>query len=162
MNWEAVGAIGEVVGAVAVISTLIYLAVQVRQNNRNLAEATSASISQSFASINSRISSDEKFAELFIRGRNDIDSLNPVELERFRAFVQDILNVAVYVDGLDVSHSARTLHFDAVNVVGSLYNTHQGFRAVIDSLEPSTPRNLVERFRSITPTYTMIERENDA
>ena len=124
MNWEAIGAIGEVVGAVAVISTLIYLAVQIRQNNRNLAEATSASISQSFASINSRISSDEQFAELFIRGRDDIDALNPVELERFRAFVQDILNVAVYVDGLEASHSARTLHFDAVSVVGSLYQTH--------------------------------------
>jgi len=79
MNWDAIGAIGEVVGAVAVISTLIYLAVQIRQSNRNLAEATSASIIQSFASINSRISSDEQFAELFIRGRDDIDALNPVK-----------------------------------------------------------------------------------
>ena len=54
MNWEAIGAVGEVVGAIAVVSTLIYLAVQIRHNNRSLAEATSASISQSFASINSR------------------------------------------------------------------------------------------------------------
>ena len=162
MNWDAIGAIGEVVGAVAVISTLIYLAVQIRQSNRNLAEATSASIIQSFASINSRISSDEQFAELFIRGRDDIDALNPVELERFRAFVQDILNVAVYADGLEASKSDRAAHFDAVNVVGSLYQTHQGFRAVIDSLEPATPRNLVERFRSITPSYSFIERKSDA
>jgi hypothetical protein len=162
MNWDAIGAIGEVVGAVAVISTLIYLAVQIRQSNRNLAEATSASIIQSFASINSRISSDEQFAELFIRGRDDIDALNPVELERFRAFVQDILNVAVYADGLEASKSDRAAHFDAVNVVGSLYQTHQGFRAVIDSLEAATPRNLVERFRSITPSYSFIERKSDA
>ncbi len=32
MNWEAIGAIGEVVGAGAVVLTLIYLAMQVRQN----------------------------------------------------------------------------------------------------------------------------------
>ena len=31
MNWEAIGAIGEVLGALAVVITLIYLAVQVRQ-----------------------------------------------------------------------------------------------------------------------------------
>ncbi len=31
MNWEAIGAIGELIGAVAVLVTLIYLAVQVRQ-----------------------------------------------------------------------------------------------------------------------------------
>lgn len=30
MNWDAIGAVGEVLGAVAVIATLAYLAVQVR------------------------------------------------------------------------------------------------------------------------------------
>jgi hypothetical protein len=32
MNWEAIGAVGEIIGAVAVLLTLIYLAVQMRQN----------------------------------------------------------------------------------------------------------------------------------
>jgi hypothetical protein len=30
MDWEAIGAIGEVIGAAAVVVTLVYLAVQVR------------------------------------------------------------------------------------------------------------------------------------
>jgi hypothetical protein len=34
MNWEALGAIGEIVGAAAVVVTLGYLAVQIRQNTR--------------------------------------------------------------------------------------------------------------------------------
>ncbi len=34
MNWEAIGATGEVLGAGAVLVTLIYLAAQVRQNVR--------------------------------------------------------------------------------------------------------------------------------
>jgi hypothetical protein len=41
INWEAVGAIGEIVGAVAVVLTLGYLAVQIRQN-------TNASRAQSY------------------------------------------------------------------------------------------------------------------
>mgnify|MGYP003300637055 CR=1 FL=1 len=36
MNWEAMGAIGEVVGAIAVVLTLAYLAIQVRQNSNPL------------------------------------------------------------------------------------------------------------------------------
>jgi hypothetical protein len=33
MNWEIVGAISEIIGAIAVVITLAYLAIQMRQNN---------------------------------------------------------------------------------------------------------------------------------
>ncbi len=33
MNWDAIGAVGEIAGAMAVIVTLVYLASQVRQNS---------------------------------------------------------------------------------------------------------------------------------
>ena len=36
MNWDAIGAIGEIVGALAVLATLIYLALQVRQAKHQL------------------------------------------------------------------------------------------------------------------------------
>jgi len=38
MNWEAIGAVGEIIGAIAVVVTLLYLAVQTRQNNVLLRE----------------------------------------------------------------------------------------------------------------------------
>ena len=37
MNWEAIGAIGEVFGGIAVLATLVYLAVQVRQAKKQIA-----------------------------------------------------------------------------------------------------------------------------
>ena len=40
MNWDAIGAIAEVLGAVAVLVTLVYFSFQIRQSNR-LAEAES-------------------------------------------------------------------------------------------------------------------------
>ncbi len=36
MNWVAIGAIGELIGGAAVIATLIYLAVQLRQNTKGI------------------------------------------------------------------------------------------------------------------------------
>ena len=35
MNWDAIGAIGEIIGAVAVVATLFYLAVQVRETRKD-------------------------------------------------------------------------------------------------------------------------------
>ena len=40
MNWEAIGAIGEVAGALGVIATLLYLAFQIQQNTRSIRGAT--------------------------------------------------------------------------------------------------------------------------
>ena len=34
MNWDAIGALGEIVGAIAVVVTLAYLAIQIQQNTR--------------------------------------------------------------------------------------------------------------------------------
>lgn len=34
MNWEAAGAIGEIVGAVAVVATLVFLTIQLRQSTK--------------------------------------------------------------------------------------------------------------------------------
>ena len=34
MNWDAIGALGEILGASAVFASLIYLAIQIRAQNR--------------------------------------------------------------------------------------------------------------------------------
>ena len=49
MNWDAIGAVGEVVGAAGVIASLIYLAVQIRQNTRSVEAATYQSVADSLA-----------------------------------------------------------------------------------------------------------------
>lgn len=157
MTIQDLGSLGELIAAIATVATLLYLATQIRHSNKALAESTSGQLNASYASINSRISSDAEFAEIFLRGRKDIDSLDPVELERFRAFVQDVLNVAVYADGLQASHDVEALHFDALDVISGAYHTCPGVRTVVDSLEASTPRNLVERIRKHRGNYTMIE-----
>ena len=159
MTIQELGSLGELIAAIATVVTLIYLATQIRHNNKALAESTSAALNQSYASINSRISSDEQFAELFVRGRKDLRSLNPVEVERFRAFIQDILNVSVYADGLQASHKVDALHFDAFDVITGLYHAYPGIREVVDSLEASTPRDLVPRIRKARGSYVMIESD---
>ena len=36
MNWDAIGAMGEIIGAIAVLATLYYLSGQIKINSRRL------------------------------------------------------------------------------------------------------------------------------
>ncbi len=48
MDWESIGAIGEVIGAAGVIATLVYLAIQIRLNTNSTRAATFDSILADF------------------------------------------------------------------------------------------------------------------
>ncbi len=52
INWEALGAVGEIVGATAVVATLIYLSVQLRQNTRSSELAATQAFFDATAAIN--------------------------------------------------------------------------------------------------------------
>jgi len=46
MNWEAIGAAAELLGAIGVIASLFYLASQIRRNSESVEAATALSISE--------------------------------------------------------------------------------------------------------------------
>ena len=53
MNWEAIGAIGEIVGAIAVLVTLIFLILQIQQNTIALQQQSSRESTSSLQQIKS-------------------------------------------------------------------------------------------------------------
>jgi hypothetical protein len=52
MNWEAIGAVGEIVGAAGVIVTLVYLSLPIRQNTRASKAATVQNMTDKWVQIN--------------------------------------------------------------------------------------------------------------
>jgi hypothetical protein len=48
MNWEALGAIGELSGAAGVVITLVYLAIQIRQNTQSMEEGRRLALAQTY------------------------------------------------------------------------------------------------------------------
>ena len=46
MNWEAISAVSEIVGAVAVVISLIYVAAQIRQNTKMMRTAAKQSLTE--------------------------------------------------------------------------------------------------------------------
>ena len=92
MNWEAIGAIGELVSAFAVVGTLAYLAVQIRAQNRESRMSGMHDISAAFRD-NIATYSDPVKADIYVRGNENFDSLSDAERFSLIAGNQSILRV---------------------------------------------------------------------
>ena len=68
MNWEAIGAIGEIVGALAVGLTLAFLAIQVRHAKEAAADTNRLERSQGVRDIMLATSVDSDFREIVSKG----------------------------------------------------------------------------------------------
>ena len=90
MNWEAIGAIAELIGGVAVLVTLVYLSIQVKQNSQmqrqqNITEQTNRCINSG-----QRLASDPEFADIYRRSINNTQ-LTPTEFSRLSGFLFAVL-----------------------------------------------------------------------
>ena len=76
MNWEAIGAIGEVGGAIAVVVTLVYPARQIHQNTQATRVAAYHQAEQHIYPVSLAISTDPVLAEILARASDrGIDNL---------------------------------------------------------------------------------------
>lgn len=92
MNWDAIAAIGEVLGASAVFVTLVYLALQIRQNTAAVATATYESTMTGFNDINVVVASEPALASLLDRGCQNPDSLDAAEVVQFNFLIRCYAN----------------------------------------------------------------------
>ena len=68
MNWDAVGAMGELFGALAVVLTLGYLAVQVRQNSQGMKVAAKLDIENNYNDYTNLVLKDPELFDLQRKG----------------------------------------------------------------------------------------------
>jgi len=83
MSWEAIGAIGEVVGGIGVIVTLAYLARQMQVNTAALRNETTRDGMQAVIDSYSTVIADEEVASIYLRGLENFNALSEVEQIRF-------------------------------------------------------------------------------
>lgn len=79
LNWEALGAVGELIGAAGVILTLVYLAHQIRQNTTAIRAQTHQAITTANLGMAMGLAESEGLAKVLVRGLADFDSLEPAD-----------------------------------------------------------------------------------
>ncbi|MFW2404876.1 MAG: hypothetical protein ACN4GT_08915 [Gammaproteobacteria bacterium] len=113
MTIEQWGAIGEIVGALAVVASLVYLAMQIRQNTRQLAHSMKAT---ELAAFERNVDSGNRTRELFIlhpdvhdlylRGTKSFKALDTADRMRFGMILSNIFSSlqGAYIRQLTYGH----------------------------------------------------------
>ena len=108
MNWDAIGASAETLGALAVFGTLLYLAVQVRHVKVQMHLATLKDYNELFAAVTNSVASSPELARVIEKAKSDTSlesweqrMLDSHFISWMNAF--ELLRVQVNVKALDMS-----------------------------------------------------------
>ena len=97
MEWDAIGAIAELIAAVAVVISLIYIAIQVRGNSELLERTIQSNRTQNAQAVIHNFDSWRKMiletgsADLWFRGINDLDNLDRTEKINFNLIASTLI-----------------------------------------------------------------------
>ncbi|MEH6636154.1 MAG: hypothetical protein V7700_11570 [Halioglobus sp.] len=83
MNWDAIAAVAEIVAAIGVIVSLLYLALQTRKNTKELARSNSRQTYADHATALRPLVESAELCDLFVKGQESRGSLEVSERYRF-------------------------------------------------------------------------------
>jgi hypothetical protein len=155
MSIMELGALGEFVGSILVLATLIYLVIQVRQNTRGINSASYVNAAQLFNQINALVIADDSLSKLMVRGHTTPDELNEDERTRYLVTLRAYNNAHM---ALEWSYREGTLPTDSWEVYRNSFAAMlatPGGEVLIKSFEYETPDytdKLKDLRNSITPT----------
>jgi hypothetical protein len=88
MNWEALGSIAELVGAVGVVASLLYLGKQIRQNTRSIRAATYQALAESSAASNFQFIANADLVRAVRAGFAASEPLSEDDFARYQAYLR--------------------------------------------------------------------------
>ena len=148
MNWQAIGVVAEVVSAIAVVVSLVYLAMQIRQSARQArADNVQATVERWIEAQTSRLRSEDD-AEFLRNALSDYTALSVPQKARLAAFMFDLTAAfqAMYVkhrNGLLDPDLYAAVHD---NVAG--YMKCPGLAGLWQELKFSYPKDLAREIDS--------------
>ena len=147
MNIMELGALGEFVGSIGVIATLIYLAMQIRQNTlqqkQNELYSRAAAVNASATALRDArrdIYQHLELSDIWMKGMAQPDDLSEVEYLRYRLMIQNT------IDGIWDIHARTTVTGVSPEIWESL-----GVRAVERIVATPGGRRVWEQFRPAYP-----------
>ena len=98
MSWQDLGSIGEIISAIAVVISLVYLAFQIRQNTKQIDQNTKAAQAAAFDSsiahtfmARQAVAENPDLARIYLEGSRDPETLSDEDRLRYRLILHNIL-----------------------------------------------------------------------
>ena len=86
MTLDDYAMLAEILGAILIIVTLVFLLLQIRQSTKATRAATSQAIHEHMSEIYGMVVGNKEFSAVFVNGMRDPDSLSPSDTAQFFAF----------------------------------------------------------------------------
>lgn len=143
MNWEAVGALAEAIGVIAIFVSLVYVAMQIRQNTQQFSRSID---SDRLAAFERNVESGNQFRELLILhpellqlllvGYEGYDNLEASDQARFALLLRNLFSSmqGAYIRQLSTGHDPAG--FSGSARVLDNYLIHRGVREWLAVSEP--------------------------
>jgi len=155
---EQASYLAEIIGVIAVVLSLIYLGLQVKQNTRSMRIQTVQDLSNQFKESQASIAHDKDLADIYHRAVFNYEQLDPLEQLRFNLLIASVLRVLNELffkrdeGAVDESmwHGFKTIAEDLMRYPGtqSVYKIRKQqysnvFQKFVDELiENSSPREV--------------------
>ena len=152
MNWDAIGAVAEVLGVIAVVVSLIYVGFQVRQNTMQLRQDNLREIVRGTLDTNWYFHRDDLAFDVFRRGVKSFDDLKPKDKAHFHSIIVDL---SFYFEIVRNMHYAGLVDKSAVDTnlrfLGGILVTPGGSQWLKFALETEPmPTAALEFLKSVT------------
>ena len=110
MNWDALGAVGEIIGALAVVVSLLYLSYQIRQGTKTAEDAAFRDI---FASTSARLSwvNEPNNRKILMTGLMDYNALGSEDRFAFDGMFPVLIT---FVESSMISNAAALVEHETM------------------------------------------------
>lgn len=158
MNWEAISAVSQFVGSVAVVLSVLYLGIQVHRSTRVAKLAAQDAAATALRDVTKTFSENAELSHIWRLGLEDLGSLSADDQARFfhaaHQFLKAIETIHFhYIYGLmdeQLWQGWRNLAWHYVNTPGLAYYLRRRpevfsarFRKFVETLEPLEERRTV-------------------
>ncbi len=90
MNWSALGAVADLLSAVAVVVSLLYVAAQVKASTRQARQDAGRDLAARVSEVSLAVASDPELGRLLVQGGADPEVLSPGDQARFRGLMNSL------------------------------------------------------------------------
>ena len=157
MDIQDLGAIGELIGSIAVVVTLIYLAQQIRQNTRQLHVSNSQNSVENHYNLVTPLAMDKEFLKKWKKAGSHFDELDEDEQDQFVMYEWRALSSWRHYHQLRESGLVTDSHWHELTWVFENVGQRGSMRAAWKMYRTSYSLD----FREFMDTYLLEESAND-
>jgi len=128
MNWDAIGAVGEVVGAAAVVVTLIYLTIQLRQNTQSAQNSAWQAIIRVLTDLDVTEATDPELSTFIRLAEADPRQLSEDQYWKFTKIAESRLGTFEYAYLATNRGTIESYYWEAIRPYAEHYMQKPGYR----------------------------------